>query len=95
MTTFGQRIRQAREERGFSQEHVADLCPSVSRKQMWRYENDESQPPFHKAAEIAAALSVTIDYLAGEEELSLAEQEIITELRSGNHIEAIRKIIGE
>ena len=59
-------IRQRRSELGLSQADIAAKA-GVDRRQIRRYESGETQPTLAVAKEIARALGITIDELAGGE----------------------------
>lgn len=62
--SFSKRLTAARKEKGLSQGELADKVDSTSIT-IGRYERDEVKPPLEAAAKIAAALGVSLDYLAG------------------------------
>lgn len=61
-TLVGERIRQLRIERGFSQQELADLV-RVSVQAVSQWENGKSQPDVWNALALTGILSVSIDYL--------------------------------
>lgn len=61
--TLGQKIRKARLDRLYTQEHLAYLV-GISRVQLIKYERDESDPRFLHICCIAKALGLSLDYLA-------------------------------
>ena len=62
--SFSKRLVAARKDKGLSQGELADKVDSTSIT-IGRYERDEVKPPLEAAAKIAAALGVSLDYLAG------------------------------
>ena len=67
MTTFGKRLRQCREDKGFSQNELAKLL-STYHSVIGRYERDEMTPSIDVAKKIAELLETTVGYLLGEVE---------------------------
>ena len=59
---LGERVRQLRLKRGYSQEHFADQC-GVHRTFMGTIERGETNISFHNLAKIAAGLNVTLSML--------------------------------
>jgi|GEM_PF-937933 len=58
------RLRQIRENRGFSQRELGKIC-GLGANQINRYENGTSEPTVQTLKTIAAQLEVTTDYLIG------------------------------
>lgn len=100
----GERLRYLRVEAGHSQESLAQTL-GIGQKQIWRYENGETEPDGETVALIARALNVSADYLLGlsdeirplfrEGDLSPKEVEVISSWRSGKHLQAIKVIAGD
>lgn len=63
--TSGQRVRRARELRKRSLRNVADDA-GVSPSTLSRWENDKGEPIFSHVVQVAHALNVSLDWLAGE-----------------------------
>jgi transcriptional regulator with XRE-family HTH domain len=59
---LGERVRQLRLKRGYSQEHFADQC-GVHRTFMGTIERGETNISFHNLAKIASGLNVTLSML--------------------------------
>jgi transcriptional regulator with XRE-family HTH domain len=59
---LGERVRQLRLKRGYSQEHFADRC-GVHRTFMGTIERGETNISFHNLAKIASGLNVTLSML--------------------------------
>ena len=99
---YGERIRKAREELGFTQEYLADKI-GVSTLQINRYERDKNQPTGEILAKISLTLSVSSDYLIGltdnpgsvalANNLSPLERVVLSALRRGEPIEAVKAIL--
>lgn len=62
LKALGQRIRELRTERGYSQESFADKC-GVHRTFMGTVERGESNLSFQNIARVAATLGVTLSHL--------------------------------
>lgn len=100
----GDRLKQIRELKGYTQETLAELL-DIGNRQIWRYENNETDPASETVAQIARALQVSADYLLGisddpipclnENELSHKEKSVIRAWRKGNRLEALRVIIND
>ena len=100
----GERLRQMREMRGYTQEELSHLL-GFGDKEIWRYENSKSEPSGDKVAEIAKYLNTTTDYLLGlsddptnqlrHSDLSVIERRAISSWRLGDKLEAIKAIVGE
>jgi len=92
------RLKEVRELRQLSQRELAARC-GMGEKQIWRYENGESDPGSEQVARIARELSVTADYLLGlsdepslhftEDDLSPMERKLISAVRHGLIVEAL------
>ena len=63
---FGYRLKQLREERGWSQEELGKRL-EVDRQSIYRYEANTQLPPFEKVKRIAEIFRVSLDYLVGWE----------------------------
>lgn len=63
---FGLRIRQLREERGWSQKELGQRI-GVSKQPVFSYEANVQMPPLERAKRIAEIFGVSLDYLVGWE----------------------------
>ena len=63
---YGNRLRELREQRQYTQETLAKLL-NTSRSRIAMYERGERQPDFEMQEAIADFFNVTIDYLFGRE----------------------------
>lgn len=61
---FGFRLRQLREERGFSRSALAKKL-GVSKETVYRYENNIQSPSLDRVKQIAVSLRTSVDYLIG------------------------------
>ncbi len=72
---FGARIKELRTEKGLTLEQLAQATGS-SKSYIWELENkDPPRPSADKLSQIATALGVTVDYLIGRDEQTLAQAE--------------------
>lgn len=71
MTTFGKRLKQARNRRNMTQHQVADLL-GIDFTTLSKYENDKSQPDHRTLRELASMYEVSIDWLLTGEQGSEA-----------------------
>lgn len=96
------RLKATRELRGWSQRELATMC-GFGEKQIWRYENGNSDPSAEHLTVIAKALEVSTDYLVGlvdephkvwegEEELTAIERKLVNAVRGGRIVEALKFI---
>lgn len=94
------RLKAAREARGWSQRELATAC-GFGDKQIWRYENGESDPSAEHLTIIAKVLEVSTDYLVGlvdqphkvwdgEAELTPVERRLVNAVRRGKIVEALK-----
>lgn len=70
---FNKRLAEIRKEKGLSQGELADKIDSTAIT-IGRYERDEVKPSIEVAAKIANALEVSLDYLAGINDLHLNKE---------------------
>mgnify|MGYP000954964095 CR=1 FL=1 len=75
MTDFHQRLRSLRSDRKLTQARVAELL-GVSPRVYTRWENGDAVPLFATVVKIADILNVTLDELAGRQELTPGEARI-------------------
>ena len=72
---FGERIKELRTGKGLTLEQLAQATGS-SKSYIWELENkDPPRPSAEKLSEIATSLGVTVDYLIGRDEQTLAQAE--------------------
>ncbi len=67
MATFGKKMRECREAKGFSQRELAKLL-NTSYSVIGKYERDEMTPSIKAAQNIAKLINTTVGYLLGETE---------------------------
>lgn len=89
MVSFGAKIKQFREERGMTQQSLAEQL-YVTRQAVSRWECGARYPDLLTAKKIAQALDVSVDeLLSGEELKENIEKEPIVEKGAGNLIQVI------
>jgi transcriptional regulator with XRE-family HTH domain len=64
--TFGEKIKQARNEMGYSQEQLAETL-AVSRSAIAKWETDKGMPDINNLKAISQILNVSIEYLLDDE----------------------------
>lgn len=102
----GERLRDLRQRLGYTQEALAEKA-EVGLRQVWRYENNESEPSGNMVAILALILGTSTDYLLGltddpapyfhrseSDEMTDQERAILAALRRGDVIDAVRIIVG-
>ena len=67
MNKYGQRLKELREKRGYTQEELARIL-NTSRSRIGMYEQGKRQPDFEMQEAIADLFNVSIDYLFGRTE---------------------------
>lgn len=65
MDSFGKKLRESREAKGFSQRDLAKLL-NTSYSVIGKYERDEMMPSIEAAKKIAGILDTSVAYLLGE-----------------------------
>lgn len=96
-----ERIRKIREARKLTLDDLVDLT-GISRAQLHRIENNKANPSADALIQIAKALSVSTDYLAGltdepgdlysEDDLSDLERALVLAAREGKIAEALASL---
>lgn len=61
--SMGSRIRQAREDKGYTQEYIAEVL-GISRQAVHKWEKDRTNPDTHNLISLAELLGVSVDFLA-------------------------------
>lgn len=75
MNKYGLRLKQLRQENGYSQEELAKLL-NTSRSRIGMYEQGRRQPDFEMQEAIADLFNVTIDYLFGRSEKDILMEQL-------------------
>ena len=101
MPLNGNRLREIRLSRGFTQEELSEFL-DIGIRQIHRYESGETDPSGDVVSKIATLLGVTTDYLLGrvdlpteyltEDKLSPMERKLIAAVRRGLIVEALKTI---
>lgn len=97
----GNRLKEARQKAHHTQESLGEIL-GTNPRQIWRWETGETVPNGDDVARIATALSVSTDYLLGlsddaatnisDDNLNEQERSVLSALRRGEKLEAIRII---
>lgn len=99
----GDRLKSLRESQGITQRDLAGAL-EIGEKEIWRYENEPSNPTAAKLTRIAAFFNVSVDYLLGltdkpsaysGNDLSIQELAALSAWRRGDKLKAIRTIADE
>lgn len=61
---LGKRLKELREERGYTQKQLADLL-KINSVTYLHYEKSQREPPLSLLADFAAFYGVSVDYLLG------------------------------
>lgn len=95
---YGSRLRDLREKRRLTQSELAERC-NIASKQIWRYENNESEPGAGHLKKLSQTLQVSSDYLLGlvneyeeryaERDLTKFQDYLLTMSRPGDLYSAI------
>ena len=67
MNKYGKRLKELREQRGYTQEYLAKLL-NTSRSRIAMYEQGKRQPDFEMQEALADLFNVTLDYLFGRDD---------------------------
>ena len=62
---FGQRLKECRIEKGYTQQNIADIF-NVSKMTISAWENDKQEPSIADIVKLSILLTVTTDYLLGK-----------------------------
>ncbi|WP_420319183.1 helix-turn-helix domain-containing protein [Ekhidna sp.] len=74
--SFGSRMIQARKDKNLSQDALAKALEATPTT-VGRYERDEVKPSIEMAAKIAAVLEVSLDYLIGNSQDYVKDQNML------------------
>jgi transcriptional regulator with XRE-family HTH domain len=86
--TIAERIRLYRQQKGFSQNELAELS-KVNNKSLSRYELGTSIPPADALKNIADALGVSADVLLSDDKINIKDKELL------KRFEVIQEITGD
>lgn len=99
----GDRLKELRTQAGHSQESLAELL-GIGNRQIWRYENGQTEPDGEIIARIAQELNVSSDYLLGLtddatpynlRDLSLKERSVVAAMRRGDLTAVLKAIVSD
>jgi len=100
----GERLKRIREESHLTQDELAEVL-GVGVLQINRYENGKTEPNGDMVAAIAKALHISSDYLLGLTDdptpltlsggLSTKERAVLSALRRGESVQAIKAIVAD
>jgi ribosome-binding protein aMBF1 (putative translation factor) len=68
--SFGNRLQEARKNKGLSQEDVAQFLKTKA-PVIGRYERDEMKPSIEVASKLADLLEISLDYLVGKTDIQV------------------------
>lgn len=83
---YGQILKQLREEKGLSQQELADKF-SINRSTYARYETSSTQPDYSILIRLADFYDVSVDYLLGREHTK--DVVVIAAHRSDNELDSL------
>lgn len=84
MAKFSERLRSLRNERGLSQQELANQLRCVSKSSVNMYERGEREPNFETLEAIADYFNVDMDYLLGKTNTPNIYRELMAEIREEN-----------
>ena len=86
-TTFGKKLRECRDAKGFSQNEFAKLI-EAHHSIIGKYERDEVKPTIDVVKKIADALGTTVGYLLGESKntIALKDQSMLKRINDINNL---------
>jgi len=76
---FGNRVMQARKEKGLSRDELAKLI-GTSGPIVGRYERGDMMPSVEIATKIADALEVSLDFLVGKSSMTVKDESMLERL---------------
>ena len=90
-TSFGERLRELRKEKGLSQDEFAKML-GTSKQILSRYELGQRSPKIEQVSKYAEKLKVSVDYLLGDSEAEAMYSEMCGELQGKPFYELFRDI---
>lgn len=93
-TSFGERLRELRKEKGLSQDEFAKML-GTSKQILSRYELGQRSPKIEQVSKYAEKLKVSVDYLLGDSEAEAMYGEMCGELQGKPFYEIFRDITVE
>lgn len=85
MATFAERLRSLRQEKGWSQQRLADEL-KLSKSSVNMYERGEREPGFETMESIADLFNVDMNYLYGRTDIKIADPIIRTDIHASRPI---------
>ncbi|MBR3995632.1 MAG: helix-turn-helix domain-containing protein [Clostridia bacterium] len=93
-TSFGERLRELRKEKGLSQDEFAKIL-GTSKQILSRYELGQRSPKIEQVSKYAEKLKVSVDYLLGDSEAEAMYSEMCGELQGKPFYEIFKDITVE
>ena len=93
-TSFGERLREHRKEKGLSQDEFAKML-GTSKQILSRYELGQRSPKIEQVSKYAEKLKVSVDYLLGDSEAEAMYSEMCGELQGKPFYEIFKEITVE
>lgn len=93
-TSFGERLRELRKEKGLSQDEFAKML-GTSKQILSRYELGQRSPKIEQVSKYAEKLKVSVDYLLGDSEAEAMYSEMCGELQGKPFYEIFKEITVE
>jgi len=87
---FGNRLKNIRTEKGIKREELASLI-GTSSAIIGRYERNERTPSIDIAMNIAKALNVSLDFLAGDTSVLVKDKEVLQRIEDISNLSDDRK----
>ncbi len=79
-TSFGERLRQIRKERGLTQDEFAKIL-DTSKQILSRYELEQRSPRIEQVRKYAEKLQVSVDYLLGDTEAEAVSYDLCAQMQ--------------
>lgn len=101
--SFGERLKDIRQQLDWSQEHLAEVL-NIGLRSLIRYENNQAEPSMSTLIKIARTLQVSADVLLeltpittseATPDISAKERYVLEQWRQGNKVEAIKMIVND
>ena len=93
-TSFGERLRELRKEKGLSQDEFAKML-GTSKQILSRYELGQRSPKIEQVSKYAEKLKVSVDYLLSDSEAEAMYSEMCGELQGKPFYEIFKEITVE
>jgi transcriptional regulator with XRE-family HTH domain len=89
-TTFGSRLKNIRTDKNIKREDLASMI-GTSSAIIGRYERNERTPSIDIAKNIAQALNVSIDFLAGDTSVLVKDKEVLKRIEDISNLSEEKK----